>query len=318
VRSLPSFGASVAPATTRARLAVTAQDFPPAGEDSTNGAGLVDCLAAIGPPEANCANQTVPTDPGVCVATGVSIDNGSSDPFGQGIVIVESPEDPYSLGDTLVELTVTDTDGLTDMCSATVTVEDQEPPTITAPADIVMECTAPEGTPVDLGLPTNVLDNCDVDPAVTNDAPALFPLGLTTVTWTATDDAGNSADDAQDVTIVDTTPPELSVQLSPDTLWAPNHKLNTITATVVATDICDADPEIRLVSVTSDEPDNGLGDGDTANDIVIVDDFTLQLRAERSGLGDGRVYTVTYEAEDDSGNVTQEQATVTVPKSSGD
>ena len=315
VRSLPSFGASVAPATVRERLAATAQDFPPPGEDSTNGAGLVDCLAAIGPPEANCADQTASTNPGVCFATGVSIDDGSNDPFGQDITIVESPEDPYSLGDTLVELTVTDTDGLTDMCSATVTVEDQEPPTITAPADIVMECTAAEGTPVDLGLPTDVLDNCDVDPEVTNDAPALFPLGLTTVTWTATDDSGNFSEDTQDVTIVDTTPPELSVELSPDTLWSPNHKLVAITATVVAEDICDADPEIRLVSVTSNEPDNGLGDGDTANDIAIVDDFTIELRAERSGLGDGRVYTITYEAEDDSGNVTQEQATVTVPKS---
>ena len=85
VRSLPSFGASVAPATTRARLAATAQDFPPAGEDSTNGAGLLDCLAAIGPPEANCQDQTVPTNPGVCFATGVSVDNGSSDPFDQPI-----------------------------------------------------------------------------------------------------------------------------------------------------------------------------------------------------------------------------------------
>lgn len=315
VRSLPSFGADAAPATVRARLAATAQDFPPAGEDSTTGAGLVDCLAAIGPPEANCADQTVPTDPGVCVATGVSIDDGSNDPFGQDVSIVESPEDPYSLGDTLVELTITDADGLTDTCSATVTVEDQEPPTITAPADIVMECTAAEGTPVDLGQPTEVLDNCDVDPAVSNDAPALFPLGLTTVTWTATDDSGNFSEDTQDVTIVDTTPPELSVAVSPDTLWSPNHKLVTVTATVVAEDICDADPEIRLVSVTSNEPDNGLGDGDTANDIVIVDDFTIEVRAERSGLGDGRVYTFTYEAEDDSGNVTQEQATVTVPKS---
>ena len=137
------------------------------------------------------------------------------------------------------------------------------------------------------------------------------------VTWTATDDSGNFSEDTQDVTIVDTTPPELSVELSPDTLWSPNHKLNTITATVVAVDICDSDPEIRLISVTSNEPDNGLGDGDTANDIVIVDDFTIQLRAERSGLGDGRVYTITYEAEDDSGNTTQEQATVTVPKSIG-
>jgi hypothetical protein len=307
----------VPPATTRARLAATAVDYGPPGEDSTNGAGLLDCFAAIGPPEASCQDQTVPTDPGVCVATGVSVDNGSSDPFGQALNIVESPGNPYDLGATLVNLTATDTDNLTDMCSATVTVEDEETPTITAPGDIQKECTGPGGTPVDLGTPTGVLDNCDVDPAVANDGPALFPLGLTTVTWTATDDSGNSTNVTQDVTIVDTTPPELSVELSPTSLWSPNHELVTITATVVATDICDADPEITLVSVTSNEPDNGLGEGDTEGDIVIVDDFTIELRAERSGNGTGRVYTVTYEAEDDSGNVTVEEATVIVPKSKG-
>ena len=315
VRSLPSFGAAAAPATTRARLAATAVDFPPAGEDSTTGAGQLDCFAAIGPPEAICADRTVPTNAGVCVATGVSVDNGSNDPFGQGITVVESPEDPYSLGATLVSLTVTDDDGLTDMCSANVTVEDQEPPTITAPGDIQQECAAPEGTPVDLGLPSGIFDNCDADPAVTNDAPGLFPLGQSTVTWTATDDSGNFSTSAQQVTIVDTTPPELSVSVSPDSLWPPNHKLVSISVTAVATDICDADPEVRLVSATSNEPDNGRGDGNTTGDIVIIDDFTIELRAERSGRGSGRVYTLTYEAEDDSGNTTQVQATVTVPKS---
>jgi hypothetical protein len=227
--------------------------------------------------------------------------------------VVESPEDPYGLGDTLVDLTVTDADGLTDMCTATVTVVDQEPPTITAPGDVTQECAAPEGTSVDLGLPSGVGDNCDADPTVDDDAPALFPLGETTVTWTATDDSGNFSTDTQTVTIVDTTPPELDVSVSPDTLWPPNHKLVTVSVTAIATDICDADPEVRLVSATSNEPDNGLGDGDTAGDIVIVDDFTLELRAERSGPGAGRVYTLVYEAEDDSGNTTQAQVTITVP-----
>jgi endo-1,4-beta-xylanase len=46
-----------------------------------------------------------------------------------------------------------------------------------------------------------------------------------------------------------------------------------------------------------------------------ADDRTFLLRSERSGRGNGRVYTVTYEARDASGNKTTKQATVTVPKS---
>jgi hypothetical protein len=69
----------------------------------------------------------------------------------------------------------------------------------------------------------------------------------------------------------------------------------------------------------SDEPDNGLGDGDTSGDIQNAvfgtDDRVFQLRSERQGKGDGRVYTAAYQAEDDSGNASQEQATVEVPKS---
>ena len=59
----------------------------------------------------------------------------------------------------------------------------------------------------------------------------------------------------------------------------------------------------------------GNGDGDTVNDIVIVDDDTFQLRAERAGSGDGRVYTITYEVTDACGNSTLASATVNVPKS---
>ena len=72
---------------------------------------------------------------------------------------------------------------------------------------------------------------------------------------------------------------------------------------------------MTLLSVTSNEPDNGLGDGDRPNDIVILDDFTFDLRAERSGTGEGRIYTITYEVVDACGNSTVASATVTVPHS---
>ena len=114
---------------------------------------------------------------------------------------------------------------------------------------------------------------------------------------------------------LDTTPPNLEIELSETELWPPNHKYRNVTATVTATDESDPSPAIRLVSVTSNEPDDGRGDGSTRNDIRIIDDTTFELRAERSSLGEGRVYTITYEAEDASGNTTRVEATVDVPKS---
>jgi len=106
------------------------------------------------------------------------------------------------------------------------------------------------------------------------------------------------------------TPPTLSVSASPNVLWPANHKYVTVgTAFVSTSDTA----SVTLVSVESNEPDNGLGDGDTANDIVIVDNHTLKLRAERSGNGAGRVYTITYLATNSCGNTATATTTVTVP-----
>ena len=105
-------GANAAPATIRSRLASTAVDFPPTGEDSVTGAGQVDCFAALFPPTAICQNRTVNTDPGVCTAANVSIDNGSHDNPSGPVTLMQSPAAPYSLGSTLVTLTATDADNL--------------------------------------------------------------------------------------------------------------------------------------------------------------------------------------------------------------
>ncbi|MCI0518741.1 MAG: lamin tail domain-containing protein [Chloroflexi bacterium] len=110
----------------------------------------------------------------------------------------------------------------------------------------------------------------------------------------------------------DNTAPALSVKLSRSFLWPPDHKLYKVIATVTASDNADPAPLIELVSVTSNEPDDGLGDGDTPNDIVIEDDFTFWLRAERAGVGSGRVYTITYRATDACGNSTLQSAIVRV------
>ncbi len=112
--------------------------------------------------------------------------------------------------------------------------------------------------------------------------------------------------------ICETTPPQLTVTLSRRTLSPPNHKYVTVEATVTATD--KSVPTITLVSATSNEPDNGEDDGNTTNDVVIVDQDTFRLRAERSESGTGRIYTITYRATDACGNSRLTSATVTVAR----
>jgi len=75
--------------------------------------------------------------------------------------------------------------------------------------------------------------------------------------------------------------------------------------------------------VLSNEPEDGLGDGDTApdwSDLVIDQEngiITLQLRAERSGSGESRVYTITITATDDSGNSSSADVEIIVPHDKG-
>ncbi len=191
------------------------------------------------PPVALCTDVTVVADE-TCQSD-ASIDAGSFDPNGDPITLEQSPPGPYDVGTTEVTLTVTDDKGLSDSCTATVTV-------------------------------------------------------------------------------VDPIPPQISVALDPDELWPPNHRLVDVTAVVDASDNC-GPVTVELVSVTSSEPDNGEGDGDTVDDIQGADlgtaDFDLLLRAERSGQGDGRTYTATYVATDTSGNQTAAEGTAFVPHDQG-
>src|SRR5262245_9257114 len=212
-------------------------------------------------------------------------------------------------------------DGLaSSSCSTSATIQDTLPPTIVAPPDVHVECTSFGGASPPLGTPT-VSDICDPNPTVGNDAPAVFPLGSTTVTWKVTDHSGHMATDTQIVTVVDTTPPTLTLSVTPTMLWPPNHKLATINAAVSATDICDPNPAIRLTAITCNEPANATGDGNTSVDIIGAafgtDDRSFELRAERQGGGGGRVYTITYSATDGSMNVSTQQAAVSVPVNQG-
>ncbi|GGK77687.1 hypothetical protein GCM10011405_26850 [Rufibacter glacialis] len=93
-------------------------------------------------------------------------------------------------------------------------------------------------------------------------------------------------------------------------LMVPNHTLEDIKVSYVVTDRNNVNV---VLSVTSNEPENGVGDGNTGPDMEIVNEHQVRLRAERSGTGNGRIYTITITATDIAGNISTQALTVTVP-----
>jgi hypothetical protein len=112
----------------------------------------------------------------------------------------------------------------------------------------------------------------------------------------------------------DTVAPTISnASASPNTLWSPNHKMWTIRVNYAVSDNCTPVNAIRRwLTVASDEPVNGRGDGNTSPDWIVMTANTVQLRAERAGPRNGRVYTITIHAEDAAGNESTRNVTVTV------
>lgn len=145
-----------------------------------------------------------------------------------------------------------------------------------------------------------------------------LPLGKNTITLVVVDGNGGSDSANVVITVADTTPPAIaSLAAAPAMLWPPNHKMRRVSLAVVATDNCDAAVACRVGSVSSNEPENGLGDGDTAPDFEVTGAFTTMLRAERSGRGSGRIYSVEMVCRDSSGNSSTARTAITVPKSRG-
>jgi galactosylceramidase len=157
----------------------------------------------------------------------------------------------------------------------------------------------------------------DGGPQQTGTSVTLSDEGIHTLVYWSEDAAGNVEDRHTIQVKIDKTGPDLSIKLDPAVLWPPKHDLVPIHATVTANDSLSQIDSIVLTSITSNEPDNGSGDGDTVNDIQGAEygtyDTSFLLRAERSGKGSGRIYTVTYTAVDRAGNRTAATATVTVP-----
>jgi len=124
------------------------------------------------------------------------------------------------------------------------------------------------------------------------------------------------------VTVVDNIAPTLAPVANLTTLWPPDHRMVDIIIRANASDNSHCPVNLRAL-VKSNEPQEGLGDGDTSPDWTepVIDEdsgvITLKLRAERSGKGKGRIYTITITASDASNNSSQASVEIKVPHSQG-
>jgi hypothetical protein len=148
-----------------------------------------------------------------------------------------------------------------------------------------------------------------------------LPLGSHVVTLRVTDSFDETDTDVVAKTVEDTVPPEISVSVSPTVLWPPNHRMVRIEALVEASDAC-SEPTVRLESITSNESDGpAAGQGGGPKQVSGAEpgmaDFEFQLRAERNGNGNGRVYTIVYSATDGSFLTSDDSAQVLVPHDMG-
>ena len=136
--------------------------------------------------------------------------------------------------------------------------------------------------------------------------------GTTTLTYFAVDNAGNQ-EAPQTVTVrIDKTAPTLAgLPAAGCSLWPPDHRLVEV-GLVSAQDSLSGTAGAPVVTVTSNEPANGTGDGDLEPDVLITGG-AVQLRAERAGNGTGRVYTIKATASDLAGNTASATATCKVP-----
>ncbi|MGR9036796.1 MAG: hypothetical protein ACU83O_09430, partial [Gammaproteobacteria bacterium] len=200
---------------------------------------------------------------------------------------------------------------------------DNHPPIANAGPDQTVECTGSGKT--DVKLDGSLSSDPDDDPlsfvwtgsfgSAGGPSPNVaLPLGSGNITLTVTDGNGGESSDETVINVADTTPPVIStLTTSPASLSPPDHRMLPVTVTILASDVCSPTTTCNIVSVKSNEPINGLGDGDTTPDWEITDNLELLLRAERSGAGRGRLYTITLQCYDATGNSSSKETVVAVP-----
>lgn len=249
---------------------------------------------------------TVNADQGLCSAVVSELLIGSATIQGCLVEITGGhsdfpPGNVFPVGTTNITWTATDGAGNTATAIRTITVVDNQPPVITnSPENVTVKCARDVPTANVNSVTTT--DNCPnvivthVGDVITNQTCA--NRYTVTRTYVATDHSGNTATCSQVITVNDDVAPQVvGLSTSQTSLWPANHTMRDITVNYTVSDNCVNGPTYSM-SITSNEPVNGVADGDTDPDWEVVDNHHIRLRAERAANGTGRIYTITITVND--------------------
>lgn len=219
----------------------------------------------------------------------------------------------FPLGSRLVTFTATDNEGNVGRATATVTVVDTTAPTITGNVDVAVEAEGPAGTAATNPVIAAALavvaasDIVDGTVSVSSNAPSVFPLGVTTVTFTAVDSRSNAATATLVVRVGDATPPDISVgnNISVEAVDATgtpasDNTINLLLSTASALDAVDG-----VVAVTNDAPS------------VFPIGITLVTFTAQDAAGNQSSVTREVTVGDNSGPTVTPPADVTVVETGG-
>jgi hypothetical protein len=179
-----------------------------------------------------------------------------------------------------VVVEISSTDRFSSLSYATVlTPRLSAPPSITVPGSITAEATGPDGATVTYAASAVASDGSQVPISCTPHSGSLFPLGSTTVTCTAADNAGNQSQAGFTVTVQDTTPPLLAIPGNTQTpATSPAGAIVTFVAT--ATDRVDPSPKVACLPASGSQ-------------FPIGSTVVTCVGADRSGNATSGAFTIT-------------------------
>jgi len=189
-------------------------------------------------PTAVCQNVTRAVD-ATChaVVQPAEVGGGSFDVDGDPISLALTPAERYPLGNTNVTLTATDIGNLSSQCKAVITAVDQTPPAISCLPSSSAECTGNSSAAVNVPTPS-ATDNCGTTTVTGPGGSTVYPLGSTSITFSAADGSGNTASCKTSVTVVDTINPTITCSAPLTAECTGNHSAPVDVPNATAADTC--------------------------------------------------------------------------------